>query len=213
MSTERAHSEVCLEDWPRRTTYEFFKDFADPFFNVTANVDVTHRYRSCRQNGYNFSLAVLYDSLAAANEIREFRIRSLNGQLVEFDRIHATHTILNDDDSFSFAYFEMQEDRSAFVANGIAAREHYRKLRTFDVEADRIDLIYYSAIPWVSFTSIKHASRLDNSMTVPRIVFGKYFDQGDQLMMPVSVEANHSIMDGVHVGRFYRRFQELLDSV
>ena len=209
----RMYTELDIDNWPRKATYEFFKDYEDPFFNFTANVDVTLVYGFCKERGLSFSLTALYYSVVAANEIREFRIRLVDGRLVEFDRIHPTQTILNDDETFSFAYFEMQDDVSEFNRNGRAALEKYRALKSFDVEADRLDLIYYSVIPWVSFTSFKHASRLDKTQTVPRIVFGKIFDSGDRKLRPLSVEANHTIMDGFHVGKFFNRFQEILDSV
>jgi chloramphenicol O-acetyltransferase type A len=203
---------VDLNQWPRRTTYEFFKDYEDPFFNFGANVDVSHLYRFCKTNGLTVSLTLLYYSLVTANDIREFRIRLVNGQLVEFDKIHATQTILNDDETFSFAYFEMKDDVFRFNESGIRARERYKALRSFDVESHRADLIYFSAIPWVSFTSFKHASQLDKSQTIPRIVFGKIFTDGDRMLMPLSVEANHMIMDGIHVGKFFNGFQENLNS-
>ncbi len=90
-----------------------------------------------------------------------------------------------------------------FNAAGLKAREKYQKLKTFDVESNRVDLIYYSVTPWVSFTSFKHASRFDNTNTVPRIVFGKNFDDGEMLKMPVSVEVHHAMMDGIHVGKYF----------
>ena len=207
------YSELDIERWPRRATYEFFKDYEDPFFNFSANVDVTGAYSFCKQNGLSFSLTALYASLAAANEIREFRIRLVGGRLVEFDRIHATQTILHDDETYSFAYFEMKDDVFEFNRSGKLAVDKYKALKSFDVEADRVDLIYYSVIPWVSFTSFKHASRLDNSQTVPRMVFGKLFDDGDRKLIPLSVEANHRIMDGFHVGNFFNRFEEIVSSL
>jgi chloramphenicol O-acetyltransferase type A len=210
---KRMYQELDIEKWPRKSTYEFFKDYDDPFFNFTANVDVSALYRFCKRNELAFSLASLYCSLVAANEIREFRIRLLEGRLVEFDRIHATQTILNDDETFSFAYFEMKPDVFDFVGAGKTALEKYKTLRTFDVEADRVDLIYYSVIPWVSFTSFKHAGRFDKTQTVPRIVFGKIFDHEDRRLMPLSVEANHTIMDGLHVGKLFNTFQEIADSI
>jgi chloramphenicol O-acetyltransferase type A len=206
------HREVNIETWSRRTTYEFFKDYEDPFFNFTANVDVTAVYRFCKANRLSFSLTALYCSLIGANDIREFRIRLVDGRLVEFDRIHATQTILNDDETFSFAYFEMKDDVFEFNKAGKAAIEKYKALKTFDVETVRADLIYYSVIPWVSFTSFKHASRLDNTQTIPRIVFGKMFEDRDRMLMPLSVEANHMIMDGLHVGKFFNRFQQIVNS-
>lgn len=207
------YSYVEMDDWPRKATYEFFRDYEDPFFNFCANVDVTSLYRVSKINGLSFSLAALYASLLAANELREFRIRLVADRLVQFDKIHATQTILNDDDTFSFAYFEMKDDVFEFDRSGRRASEHYKRLKTFEVETDRTDLIYYSVIPWVSFTSFKHASRLDRRQTVPRIVFGKIFDSADRKLMPVSVEANHAIMDGLHVGRFFELFQKKADSI
>lgn len=206
-------TELDLDNWPRKTTYEFFRGYDDPFFNFTSNIDITNLYRFTRENGLSISLASLFNVMTAANEIREFRIRLHEGRLVEFDRIHATQTILNDDETFSFAYFEMQPDVFEFDRAGKAAVEKYKRLKTFDVESDRVDLIYFSVIPWVSFTSFKHATRLDRTQTVPRIVFGKIFDDEPTKKMPLSVEANHTIMDGLHVGKLFNRFQELIDSV
>ena len=107
----------------------------------------------------------------------------------------------------------MKDDVFEFNRLGKEAREKYKALKTFDVESDRFDLIYYSVIPWVSFTSFKHASRLDKGQTIPRVVFGKVFTNNGRMLMPLSVEANHTIMDGFHVGKFFTRFQEALDSV
>jgi chloramphenicol O-acetyltransferase type A len=208
----RKFIELDIDNWARKTTYEFFRDYEDPFFNFAANVDVTALYRFCKQNDLGFALSALYCSQLAANEIREFKIRLVDGRLVEYDGIDATQTILNDDETFSFAYFEMKDDIFEFVSNGKNALEKYKKLKTFDVESDRYDLIYYSVIPWVSFTSFKHASRLDKTQTIPRIVFGKMFSESDRKLMPVSVESNHTIMDGFHVGKYFLRLQQIMDS-
>ena len=207
------YSELDLENWPRKAAYEFFRDFEDPFFNFTSSIDVTRFYRFCKGSGLSISLSILYYVLVAVNDIREFRIRIVDGKLVEFDRIHGTQTILNDDETFSFAYFEMRDDVFAFNDVGKAALEKYKQLKTYDVESDRFDLIYCSVIPWVSFTSFKHASRLDRTQTVPRIVFGKMFDDSEGKKMPLSVEANHMIMDGLHVGKLFTRVQELLNDL
>lgn len=205
------YREIDIDAWERKTTFEFFKNYEDPFFNITANLDVTRLYHFCKEHGLAFSLAGLFYAMETVNEIRELRLRMFGEKVVEFDRIHATQTFLNGDDTFSFSYFEMQPDVFEFDKAGRIAREKYKALKTFDVEADRIDLVYFSVIPWVSFTSFKHASRFDNRQTVPRMVFGKIFDAGDLKLMPFSVEVHHALVDGVHVGRFFNGFQEKLD--
>ena len=207
------YHEIDLGDWDRRATFEFFKDYKDPFFNMAANIDVTRLYRFCKENGLPFSLAILYFSVKTANEIREFRLRIVDNAVVEFDRIEATQTILNDDNTFSFCYFPMKSSLEEFVRVGEEMRVKYRGLKTFDVEADRMDLVYYSVIPWVSFTSFKHANSGDNRQSVPRMVFGKMFESDGRRWIPFSVEVHHALMDGYHVGRYFNMFQEKLDSV
>jgi chloramphenicol O-acetyltransferase type A len=205
--------ELDIENWKRKTTFEFFKDYEDPFFNLTANLDVTGLYDFCKKHNLAFSLANLFYSLQTANEIKEFRIRLLNDKLVEFEKIHATQTILNEDETFSFCYFESKDSIFEFDEAGKTSIEKYKRLKTFDVENDRVDLVYYSVIPWVSFTSFKHASRFDNKQTVPRIVFGKMFEDGVRKKIPHSVEVNHAIMDGFHVGKYFNLLQEKYENL
>ncbi len=200
--------ELDIENWNRKSTYEFFQPYEDPFFNMTGNLDVTKLYEFTKQNDLSFSLTNLFYSQQTVNEIREFRIRLLDERLVEFNKIEATQTILQPDESFSFCYYPMTEDVFAFNKIGKQNTEEYLKLNTFEVETDRLDLIYYSVIPWLSFTSFKHASRFDKTQTVPKIVFGKAFDEGDRKKIPVSVEVNHAIMDGIHVGKYFNSLQE-----
>lgn len=204
---------VDIENWNRKTIYKYFKDFQDPFFNLTANLDVTALYRFCRENKLSFSLANLFYSLQTANEIREFRIRLKDDVLVEFETIHATMTIAQPDETFSFCYFEMKDDVFEFNEAGRAAVEKYTKLKTFEVERDRVDLVYSSVIPWVSFTSFKHASRLNNKFTIPRMVWGKMFDDAGRKKMPHSVEVHHAIADGAHVGKYFVSLQEKIDQL
>lgn len=206
------HRVVDLNTWERRAAFEFFKDYEDPFFNITANLDVTTLYRSCKESGFPYSLGVLFIALAAANRIREFRLRLLDGRVVEYDRVEGTQTILNEDKTFSFSYYEWIEDAGQFMRRAQEARDRYLELKTFDVETDRLDLIYFSAFPWVSFTSFKHASRLDKTQSVPRMVFGKYFEDQGRMKMPFSVEVHHALMDGYHVGQFFEAAQGEIDA-
>lgn len=207
------YKEVDLENWNRRYIYEYFKNYDDPFFSVTLNFDVTKLYHFCKANRIPFSLANLYYSLQAANEIREFKIRLLDGKLVEFDEIHATQTILQKDETFSFCYFEMRQNLREFAEIGKRNVAKYTALNTFDVERDRVDLIYYSVNPWFSFTSFKHARNFDKTDTIPKIVFGKYFEDGKNLLMPISIQVNHAIMDGLHIGKFCDSLQEKFEKL
>ena len=50
----------------------------------------------------------------------------------------------------------------------------------------------------------------------PKFSFGRYFkdrNNPDRILMPVSNQTHHGLMDGVHVGRFYQKLQEACDGL
>ena len=65
--------------------------------------------------------------------------------------------------------------------------------------------IHYSAVPWLSFTDMKHPTNMRSGDSVPKISTGKYFRNGERLMMPVSVTCHYGLMDGYHVAQFIEK--------
>ncbi|HET6645746.1 MAG TPA: CatA-like O-acetyltransferase, partial [Pyrinomonadaceae bacterium] len=70
--------------------------------------------------------------------------------------------------------------------------------------------IHFSVLPWLSFTSFAHARNKGRAESVPKIAFGKFTREDDRMLLPISVEVHHALMDGLHVGKFITRFEELL---
>jgi chloramphenicol O-acetyltransferase type A len=199
-----------LERWPRRATFEFFRGYDNPYFNICAPLEAGPLVDFVRATpGTSFFLAYLYLSLRTANEIEPFRYRLSGGQVLVHDRIHAGTTIPIDEDRFDFAYLDYDDDFGRFHA---AAKEAMARARAsggrMEARDDRTDLIHYSAVPWASFTSISHARNWRREDSVPKIVFGKVSEQNGQRFMPVSVEVHHALMDGLHVGRYLERLQQ-----
>ena len=128
--------------------------------------------------------------------------------MVVHDHVDAGAVVLLADESFTFVYFDFAEDFGAFHARAQATIESARvEPPRLDARADRDDLIYHSVIPWVSFTSISHARDSKQESGIPKISFGKYRDAGGRVVMPVSVEVHHALMDGLHVGRYFERLE------
>ncbi|MCF8246731.1 MAG: chloramphenicol acetyltransferase [Saprospiraceae bacterium] len=199
--------------WKRREVFHFFRKFDDPFFNITANVDVALLFDFCKKNKLSFSLASLHCSTLAANAVEEFRMRLVGGEVRTYDIVHPSLTVLHDDETFSFCYLDMQPDLRRFVADGRGKIEEQLRTRHLEPGDDEHDKLHYSIMPWVSFTGIKHARRFGREDSVPKIVFGKILEENGGKKMPVSVEANHALMDGLHVGKYFQFFQEQLEFV
>lgn len=204
-----------LSAWNRREHYAFYRGYDNPYFNICAPVEVTRLLERCRsEGGPSFFLASLWASLAAFNEIEELRYRIRGGDVVVHDVVHGGSTVLVPDGTFRFAYFDYDPDFRAFAAGAAAVLERVREERgPLEARPERDDLIHATIIPWIAFTSFSHARRWGTNDSVPKLVLGRHHPDGDTVRMPVSVEVHHALADGLHVGRFFERFQHHLDGL
>ncbi len=201
-----------LDTWSRKSLFLFFKTYDQPFFQICAPLPVGPTHQWCKQTDTSYFLATWYCCLRAINDVAAFRYRMRGEQVWVHDTIDIGTTVLLDDESFTFCYFDHAETFQRFAPaaqNRLDALKQGQK--NLDPRKDRDDFIYGSVIPWIPFTSIAHARRLDALDSAPKITFGKYHQQGDQLVMPVSVEAHHALMDALHVARFFERFTHYLE--
>lgn len=200
-----------LAGWKRRRHFEFFRHYERPWFNLCADVDVTALVARCAEpGGPSFFLASLWLSLVAANAVEELRYRLRGDQVVVHEVIHGGSTVLMPDETFAFAYFDFDPSFPAFAEAAAPALARVTGgPGGLDPRTDSDDLIHYSMIPWVSFTSFSHARVRGQDDSVPKIVFGKHRQAGGRRLLPVSVEVHHALVDGLHVGRFYERFEDL----
>lgn len=200
-----------ISNWPRKKAFEFYKGFDDPFFNVTAQVDVTGLLDYCKKEQLSFFMACMHICIKAANNIVNFRLRFDQDGLREYHLIHGGSTVLFEDESFGFAYYNYVEELVSFCTDNEKILNEARNNKTFDPSADREDLIYFSSLPWIEFTSIKHAYDSHINPGIPRISFGKYSTDKGVVKMPINVEINHALADGLHVGRFFQFIQSYID--
>lgn len=201
-----------IESWDRKNHYHYFKTLDYPHFNVCANVDITRFYRSIKEREIPFFLSTLYAVVKTANEIKEFRYRIRGEQVVEHESVSPSFTVMTLKQVFSFCTVEFIEDYTEFFAVASAEMEKVKNLVSIEDERGRDDLLYITSIPWVSFTSITHPVHMSPGDCIPRISWGKYFEENGKWKLPLSVQAHHALMDGAHVGQYFNNLQELLDN-
>lgn len=202
---------IDMQTWPRREHFKFYSAFDHPHFNMCANVDLTAFYPVVKQRGISFTVAIVYCLTRVANAIPEFRYRIHSGKAVEHDIVHPSITVLTQEDLFSFCTFDYLEDFSSFAASAKERIAYVKEHLTLADSPGEDDLLFMTAIPWVSFTSFMHPLHLDPADSIPRFAWGKLFEEEERLKMPLSVQGHHALMDGYHMGRFYSALQDYLD--
>ena len=204
---------IDLETYPRRTHFEFFKNMAYPYVGLTANVDVTNLLAFAKKAQGSGFLAILWAAANAANRIPQLRQRIVNGQIHEFDHCDTAHTVAMEDTTFCNCRTDCRRPLAEFLTYGKErqekAKEHHGFLAT---QEDETDLIFLSCVPWVAFTQVIQPAPIPADCN-PRIVFGKYIREGERTLMPLHIQCNHALVDGWHIGEFFRIFQEINDSL
>jgi chloramphenicol O-acetyltransferase type A len=171
-------------------------------------VDLTSFYTYTKQQGYSLNISIIYVLTRAANVIPEFRYRIRRTGVIEHEVVHPSTTVLVEGDLFSFCTIEYEQDFSAFALRAAEMIAYVKQHPTLEDEPGQDDLLFMTPIPWVSFTNIKHALPSLPADSVPRIAWGKYFEDGDSLKMPLDVQGHHALMDGFHIGRYYTEVQD-----
>ncbi len=204
-----------ITTWSRRDHFAFYRGYDNPYFSLCAPVDVTRLLERCRsEGGPSFFLASLWSSLTAINEIEELRYRIRGDHVIVHDVVHGGSTVLVPDGTFRFGYFDYDPDFRTFAEAAASVLERVRaEMGSLEARPERDDMIHYSIIPWVAFTSFSHARRWGTDDSVPKVVFGRHHRDGGIDRMPVSIEVHHGLVDGLHVGRFFERFQHRLEEV
>jgi chloramphenicol O-acetyltransferase type A len=201
-----------LATWPRRAVFEFYLPFDKPYFNICTRLDITNLLNELHQRERtSVWLTYHYLALRAANEIEPFRYRLRQGKVLVHDVINGGTTLLLPNETFTLVYFDYAESYTKFMEGATkAVQETLNGDGAFRPRHEDDARIHCTTLPWVSFTSFSHARRWGREDSVPKISFGKFLQEGARTLMPFSVEVHHSLMDGLHAGRYIARIEEML---
>ena len=205
-------TKIDLKTWNRSTHYEFFSKFDEPFFGITTPIDCTIAYQKSKTLQIPFFVYYLHKTLAAVNKIENFRLRIEGENVVLYDEIDTSATIMREDKTFGFSFIKFHEDLHEF--NKTAQIEIQRIQNTPGILTREYpeNIIHFSAVPWINFTGLTHSRSFSAPDSCPKISFGKLMDENGKKTMALSVTAHHGLLDGYHIGLFVEELQNLLNS-
>ena len=200
-----------INEWVRKDQFNFFKQFEEPFFGVCVTVDCTIAYDIAKAMNVSFFLYYLHKSLAAANKIEAFKYRIDGDDIIVYDKVNASPTINRPDGTFGFSYMDYEESFEEFAKEAQQQIEKVQNTPGLIPAISGENVIHYSSIPWINFTSLSHARSFSFNDSIPKISFGKMTNENGKRTMPVSIHVHHALMDGYDVAKFIDLFQGLMD--
>ena len=204
-----AYQVIDEKSWKRAMHCMVFRNSIEPAFCVTVELDITDFRNKVKAQGYSFTLAMVYAVCKCGNEIEEFRYRFLDGKVVLFDNIDTAFTWLDQEtELFKVVNVPMQDTMQEYVPLASKAATEQKEYFTGPLGND---VFQCSPMPWVTYTHISHTNLGKQDNATPLFDWGKYYEKDGRLLMPVSVQAHHSFVDGIHIGRFADKLQTYMN--
>ncbi len=195
----------------RKKHFDFFNGMNHPHFNISANVDITELLPYLKANNLPTTVSIVYLISRAANDIPEFKWRIRDGQVVAHETVQPSFTVPTlESDVFSFCTVAYDKTPATFIKRALNEIEKMSSSPSIEDEAGRDDFLFLSAIPWISFTAMQHAMHYHPCDSVPRISWGKFFEQNGRTLMPLAVQAHHAIVDGRHMGNYFMLIEAMM---
>lgn len=205
IENKRMKKKIEIASWPRRSHYEYFQTFECPMFSITSPVRVDALYRYAKQEGISFFALCLFVLLKAVNKIPQLRQRVEEGEVWEYESVDALVPVLAKDGEFTQILVEYRAELADFLEHAVPLIQAAKQAPAWANPCHRTDIAVFSCLPWIPFTQVASAYRVFRGQYLPLIHWGKMeADVSGRLMMPVAIQANHVLVDGVHVGNFYK---------
>lgn len=198
---------IDIATYKRRGILDAFKDRDIPFFSTTSHIDITNLKEFIDSHKSGFFLAISFLITKSVNLIPELRHRIINGELFEFIRVDPGYTVLLDDETFSFCDSNYVDSFKEYSELSAAKIKEVKDCPDHGFE-EKHHMFFITNIPWFSFTSIVHPYDKKYGY-IPVIAIGKYFKDGDKLLVPIGIQVHHGLVDGIHVGKFYQNLSNM----
>lgn len=196
--------------WRRAGHCMVFRNYVEPAFCVTFELDITHFRQKIKEAGFSFTFAMVYAVAKCANEIEEFRYRFLDGNVVLFDKINTAFTYLEQESQlFKVVNVPMANTMKDYVKAAALAVETQKEYFTGPLGND---IFQFSPMPWISYTHISHTNSGKKDNATPLFDWGKYFERNRKIILPFSIQAHHSFVDGLHIGILAEKLQNYLNT-
>ena len=202
---------IDLATWNRKEHFEFFSTFEDPFFGITTPIDMTIAYEKAKAMQIPFFVYYLHKTIAAVNQVENFRYRIEGKEVVLYDEIDASATIMREDKTFGFSFMKFDSDIHEFAKITQTEIERIQVTPGLFTREFPTNIIHFSAIPWINFTSLTHSRSYTLTDSCPKVSWGKLIDENGKKTMSVAVMAHHGLVDGYHMGLFVEALQTELN--
>ncbi|MBB1137910.1 type A chloramphenicol O-acetyltransferase [Myroides sp. WP-1] len=203
-----------IEAWNRKEHFYHFKDQLRCGFSLTTKIDISQVISFIKARDYKFYPTIIYLITQAVNKHDEFKFAMKEGELIQWDIVHPAYTVMHPEtETFSELCSMYTGDFQAFLAEYDRVHETYKDNYALSPQQGIENIFNISMIPWVSFDAFNLNVPGFGDYFAPIFTLGKYSIQGDEILMPLSIQVHHATCDGLHVAKLLQSLQRLCNEI
>lgn len=205
---------IDLKNWKGREHYLWFKDYAHPYYGITSKIKLTKFRKYQKENNLPFFISFVYLVVRALNECEDFRLRIDGENVLLFDTIHPAFTVMTDQNIYANCFVKFAPFPEFLNKASIAIKETKRGIPhgpEIQEEVHPLALYYLTSLPWLDFTSVSHPMTADPKDSIPRIAWGKFYEESNEVVMSFSIQVNHALIDGYPLSLAFLKIQEYFE--
>lgn len=206
---------IDINNWSRKPYFDYYLNNLRCTYSMTANIDITLLLSAVKNKGIKLYPALIHMITSVVNRHIEFRTSfDAEGRLGYWDSLSPSFTIFHDDDkTFSSIWTLYNEEFNDFYKRYLDDMKMYGNVKQFTAKANEpLNTFPISSIPWVSFTGFNLNVYNEGTFLLPIFTMGKYFQNDERILLPLSGQFHHAICDGYHVGVLFNELQLRADT-
>ena len=200
---------IDLDTYPRRFWYEHFLTFEIPLVNRTIQIDVTDLLAYVKREQKRFAVTLGMVLTRASNHVPELRHRIIDGQLVEYNKVIPSFTLLTKEKVFRLCKGVYTDNFASDYEENVRIIERAGHEPDPNVGSPNQGQLFITNNPWNSFTAIQ-APYTSKLASIPVFCIGKMYTHSDRTFAPLGIQTHHSVVDGYHVGHVIHNMERHL---
>lgn len=203
---------IDVENWERKECFGHFMSIAKSTYSLTVNMDISKLIIFIKKNNYRLYPSFTWIVSHSINKHKEFKMGyDKNKNVGYYDVVNPDYSVLNDktkimdtlctiySSNFKKFYNDMVNDLEAYKNLG----ERTQAQSNFFIA---------SCLPWITYTSFNASNESEHQFLFPMVTWGKYFEHGNKILMPLTLQIHHAVADGYHCSLFYNDIEQILNN-
>ena len=205
------HTEIDVENWERRDLFKLYTGELKVLMNMTVDVDITEFLKEIKESGLRFYPSFMWIISRLVNARDEFKYYlTRGGKLIKWDYISPSYTDFNKEtEKFNKFVTEYSPDFKVFYNRVISDMEKHKNESGFipNQPQNSFDI---TCLPWTTYKSLDLHVYDEGKRLFPIVMWGKYREEGERILMPVTAMFHHALSDGFTLCRFFADLDKAL---